>query len=52
MHKWEIHCKGALNNSVSKEEIRIIIHVKGIYCVVPQELECFRGAKRVIEQSD
>ena len=50
MHEWEIHCKGALNNGVSKEEIRAIIHVIGIYCGVPQALECFRAAKRVIDQ--
>ena len=52
MHEWEIHCKGALNNGVSKEEIRAIIHVIGIYCGVPQALECFRVAKRVIDQND
>jgi len=27
MHEWEIHCRGALNNGVSVEEIRAIIHV-------------------------
>ena len=30
MHEWEIHCRGALNNGVTKEEIRAIIHVVGI----------------------
>ena len=32
MHEWEIHLKGAINNGVSKEEVRAIIHVVGIYC--------------------
>ena len=32
MHEWEIHCRGAITNGVSKEEIRAIIHVVGIYC--------------------
>ena len=27
MHEWEIHCKGAIKNGVSPEEIRAIIHV-------------------------
>jgi len=36
MHEWEIHCKGAIKNGVSPEEIRAIIHVIGIYCGVPQ----------------
>ena len=49
MHEWEIHCKGALNNGVTKNEIRAIIHVVGIYCGVPQALECFRVAKKVLE---
>ena len=45
MHEWEVHCRGALNNGVSKEEIRSIIHVVAIYCGVPQSLECFRVAQ-------
>src|SRR5690606_14656173 len=31
MHEWELHCRGALNNGVSHDEIRAIIHVVGIY---------------------
>jgi 4-carboxymuconolactone decarboxylase len=50
MHEWEIHCRGAINNGVSKEEIRAIIHVVGIYCGVPQSLECFRVARKVLEE--
>ncbi len=49
MTEWEIHCKGAVNNGVSAEEIRAIIHVIGIYCGVSQALECFRVARRVLE---
>ena len=50
MHEWEIHCRGAITNGVSKEEIRSIIHVIGIYCGVPQSLECFRVARKVLEE--
>ncbi|UAB91371.1 carboxymuconolactone decarboxylase family protein (plasmid) [Ruegeria sp. SCSIO 43209] len=50
MHEWEIHCNGALNNGVTKEEIRSIIHVIGIYCGVPQSLECFRVARKVLTE--
>ena len=46
-HEWELHCKGALNNGVSPEEICVIIHIVGIYCGVPQALECFRLARKV-----
>ena len=50
MHEWEVHCKGAINNGVTTEEIRAIIHVVGIYCGVPQSLECFRVARKVLEE--
>ncbi len=49
-HEWEIHCRGAINNGVTKEEIRAIIHVVGIYAGVPLSLECFRIARRVLEE--
>ena len=52
MTEWEIHCRGALNNGVSKEEIRAIIHVVGIYCGVPQAQECFRVARKVLAEND
>ena len=50
-HEWETHCRGALNNGVSKEQIRAAIHVIGIYCGVPQALECFRVARKVLEET-
>ena len=52
MQEWEIHCRGAITNGVSKEEIRAIIHVIGIYCGVPQALECFRVAKKVLKEQN
>ncbi len=50
MHEWELHLNGAINNGVTKEEIRAAIHVIAIYCGVPQGVECFRIAKRVLEE--
>jgi 4-carboxymuconolactone decarboxylase len=52
MHEWKLHCRGAIDNGVSLEEIRAIIHVVGIYCGVPQALECFRVARQVLEERD
>ncbi len=52
MHEWELHCRGAITNGVSFEEIRAIVHVVGIYCGVPQALECFRVARQVLEEHD
>ena len=50
MQEWELHCRGAINNGVTKEEVRAIIHVIAIYCGVPQGLECFRVARKVFEE--
>ncbi len=50
MHEWEIHCRGAIGNGVTKDELRAIIHVIAIYCGVPQAVECFRVAKKVLEE--
>jgi len=52
MTEWEIHLRGALSNGVSKNEVQSIIHVVGIYCGVPQALECFRVAKRVFAEDE
>jgi 4-carboxymuconolactone decarboxylase len=49
MTEWETHLEGALTNGCTNEEIRAAIHVVGIYCGVPQALECFRVARRVLE---
>ena len=48
MHEWELHCRGALNNGVTREQLRAIIHVIGIYCGAPAALECFRIAQKVL----
>ena len=51
MHEWEVHCKGAISNGVTKDELRAIIHVIGIYCGVPQALECFRAARSAMAEA-
>lgn len=52
MHEWELHCRGAVNNGVSKEEIRSILHAIAIYCGVPQGVECFRIARKVLREAE
>lgn len=52
MHERELHCRGALRNGVSREELRAILHVIGIYCGVPQALECFRVARKVLDEAE
>ncbi len=51
LQEWETHCRGALTNGVTKEQIRAIVHVIAIYCGVPMGLECFRVARRVLEEA-
>jgi 4-carboxymuconolactone decarboxylase len=50
MNEWELHCRGAIGNGVSQEELRAIIHVIAIYCGVPQAMECFRSARKVLDE--
>ena len=50
MTEWETHFRGAIKNGVSKNELRAIIHVIGIYCGVPQAVECFRVARKVLKE--
>ena len=52
MTEWELHCRGAINNGVTRDELRAIIHVIGIYCGVPQAMECFRVARKVLDETD
>ena len=52
MTEWEIHFRGALTNGVTREELRAIVHVIGIYCGVPQALECFRVARKVLDEAE
>ena len=52
MHEWEIHLKGAFTNGVTQNELRAIIHIIGIYCGVPQAVECFRVAKKNLDFAD
>ncbi|MEL6235093.1 MAG: carboxymuconolactone decarboxylase family protein [Pseudomonadota bacterium] len=52
MTEWETHLRGAITNGCSVEEIRAAIHAVGIYCGVPQAIECFRVARRVLEEKE
>ena len=52
MHEWELHCRGAIRNGVTREELRAIIHVIGIYCGVPQAIECFRSARKILDEQE
>jgi 4-carboxymuconolactone decarboxylase len=50
MHEWELHCKGALRNGVTEDELRAIIHQIAVYAGVPLAVECFRIARKVLAE--
>tara|TARA_Y100000741_G_C17955580_1_gene437609 strand:- start:122 stop:502 length:381 start_codon:yes stop_codon:yes gene_type:complete len=52
MDEWELHCRGAITNGVSMEEIRSIVHIIGIYCGVPAAVSCFKVARKVLEEKE
>jgi 4-carboxymuconolactone decarboxylase len=49
-HEVKMHIKGALNNGVTKEEIREVFLQVAIYCGVPAGVDSFRLAKEVFQE--
>ncbi len=49
-HEFRIHVKGALNNGVTKEEIREILIHAAVYCGAPAAMDGFRIAKEVFRE--
>ena len=49
-HELKLHLKGAINNGLSKEEIREILMQTAIYCGVPAAIDSFRCAKEVFAE--
>lgn len=50
-HEFKIHVKGALNNGVTKEEIREILIHAAVYCGAPAAMDSFRVAKEVFKEA-
>ncbi len=46
-HELKLHLKGAINNGLTKDEIREILMQTAIYCGVPAAIDSFRCAKEV-----
>jgi 4-carboxymuconolactone decarboxylase len=51
-HELKLHVRGALNNGLSRDEIREIFLQVAIYCGVPAALDSFRVAKDVFAEED
>jgi 4-carboxymuconolactone decarboxylase len=51
-HELKLHLKGAINNGLTKDEIREILMQTAIYCGVPAAIDSFRCAKEVFAEMD
>ena len=46
-HELKLHIRGALNNGLTKDEIKEVLLQTAIYCGVPAAVVAFRAAKEV-----
>jgi 4-carboxymuconolactone decarboxylase len=51
-HEIRIHVRGALNNGVTREEIREVFLQAAVYCGVPAGIDSFRIARDVFQEVD
>ncbi len=51
-HELEIHVRGALNNGVSREEIKEVLLQTAVYCGAPAAIDAFRVARKVLSESE
>jgi 4-carboxymuconolactone decarboxylase len=49
-HELKTHVRGALNNGLSKDEIREVLLQAGIYCGVPAAVDAFRVARELFKE--
>jgi 4-carboxymuconolactone decarboxylase len=49
-HEFKIHVRGALNNGVTREELKEIFLQIGTYCGVPAAMDSFRVANEVFRE--
>jgi 4-carboxymuconolactone decarboxylase len=49
-HELKLHVRGALNNGVTKDEIREVFLQGAIYCGVPAAIDSFRVAREAFKE--
>lgn len=49
-HELKLHVRGAINNGLTKDEIREVFLQAAIYCGVPAAIDSFRSAKEVFRE--
>ncbi|MGV3549266.1 carboxymuconolactone decarboxylase family protein [Rhizobium sp.] len=51
-HEFKLHVRGAINNGITRDELKEIFIQVGTYCGVPAAMDCFRVAKEVFAEMD
>lgn len=49
-HEIKLHIRGAINNGLTKDEIKEVFLQTAIYCGVPAAIDSFRNAKEVFKE--
>jgi 4-carboxymuconolactone decarboxylase len=50
-HELRIHLRGALNNGVTKDEIREVFLQAAVYCGLPAAIDAMRVAREVFQEA-
>lgn len=50
MHEFELHFRGALKNGLSRDQLKDVLTQIAVYCGIPAGVECFRIARRVLDE--
>src|SRR5690606_38232463 len=50
MPEFEIHFRGALRNGLTAEELRAVCIQIAVYCGIPCGVECFKIARKVLDE--
>ena len=49
-HELRMHVRGAINNGLTKDEIKEVLLQTAIYCGVPAAIDSFKNAKEVLKE--
>ncbi|MCR9071882.1 MAG: 4-carboxymuconolactone decarboxylase [Alphaproteobacteria bacterium] len=49
-HELRLHIRGAINNGLTKDDIREVFLQTAIYCGVPAAIDAFRNAREVFKE--
>ena len=49
-HEFRLHVRGAINNGLTKDEIKEVLLQTAIYCGVPAAIDSFKNAKEVLKE--